>query len=265
MKTERIATDDLAADPDHPRKNFAEGEIAALCEDLRKRGQIMPLIVFSHAGKAVIVDGQRRWISAKRAGLTHLVAIVLPERPPAAELRILQTRLDFHRSPHNLMEKSNLLADIMRTTGWTIGALATELSIPQPAVSKFLSYQKLAPAIQNLLATGALDGEKAFIVSTLADFESQMAMVTESAHLSREALRAKVKNAGKPAVKAKRAVFMLPGGSSIAFKGEEATLEDVIEQLTLTLKELRKGLSQSFDITTVQRVFRDKAKAHHVA
>jgi ParB/RepB/Spo0J family partition protein len=252
--------DQLHVDPSHPRTIFIEGEIDALCEDLRKRGQIMPIIVFDHEGRAMIVDGARRYIAAKRACLTHMLAIVLPKPPSEAELRALQLRLDVHHASHNPMEQSKMLAQLKDCNGCSISELAAEVSIPQPRCSKLMALQRLAPAIQNLVATGALGVEKAATVSQIEDHDLQLGFVKEFAHLSPQAIRNKIKSNGKPVVKASRATFALAGDESITFKGNGATLEVVIERFTETVKRLRKGINDGYDISTVQKMFRDQAR-----
>jgi ParB/RepB/Spo0J family partition protein len=261
MQTGRIPLSAFVPDPEQPRKLFQPGEIAALGENMKAIGQQVPVIVFKEGDKFVLIDGQRRWLGAKAADKPDLLAMVLPERPTTAQLRIIQNSLDVHRVSLNLMERSNLLAEIQRETGWGVSELAAQLSIKQSLCSKLLSYQKLAPEVQGLLATGAItDLEKACVLAQLPDHASQIAAVKDFGHLSRDAFKAKIKSKDAPAVKASRAMFALPGGETIAFKGQAATLEVVIERLTETLKRLRKGMNDGYDISTVQKMFRDQVR-----
>lgn len=266
MKTVCVPLELIEPDPDQPRKIFDPEEMTALAENIKRVGQQVPGIGYQHEKKVRLLDGERRFRGLTFAGEKEMTLVLLPERPTKAQLRIIQNSLDVHRVSLNLMERSNLLAEIQRESGWGVTEMASQLSMKQSLCTKYLFLQKFTPELQGLVATGAInDLEKACVLNQLPDHASRIAAVKDFGHLSRDEFKAKVKSRGKSTVKAKRAVFMLPGGASIAFKGEEATLEDVIERLTETLKELRKGLSQSYDITTVQRVFRDKAKVNHVA
>ena len=260
MKDIRVSLIDR--DSQQPRKLFDDGEQMAFAENLTKVGQQVPVIVYESDGKFILLDGERRWRAAKLAGIETLSAVVLPQRPSVTELAILQASIDVHRVSLSLMERSNLLSRIRDENGWAVGELAERLSMKQPLVTKLLSYQKLAPGVQNLLHTGGLDGEKAYVISQEPDHEKQQALVKESAGLSREQVRAKLRQ--KPAAeepKVRRAMFVLASGMSVTVQGIDATLEGVIESLSETIRELKRGLSQGLDVNTAQRVMRDKAKA----
>lgn len=67
----------IEPDPDQPRKEFDEVELAKLAKSLHDEGQLVPLIVnvvHGDLGKPRyrIIEGERRWRAAKMAGLTEL-------------------------------------------------------------------------------------------------------------------------------------------------------------------------------------------------
>jgi ParB family chromosome partitioning protein len=259
MKTVRVALDLIVPDPDQPRKLFESGEITALAENMKTIGQQIQVIVWQENGKAVLLDGERRWRAAKIAGIPELLAIVLPAKPSKAELRIIQHSIDAQKVPLNPMEQSNNLAEIMREKGWGVGELAEHLSKSQPACSRLLAYQKLAPAVKELLATGQIKADKAYELSKIEDHAVQIEMAKQAVGVNRDEFKAKVKKKDKPVVKATRAVFALPGGGSITFKGPEATGEEVVGRLKETVKQLLKLFSQGHDIASCQRVMNKKA------
>jgi DNA-binding phage protein len=90
----------------------------------------------------------------------------------------------------------------------------TQISRDQaPAFSTavHIAYQKLEKTIQNLLHTGELDGEKAFIISQEPDVDRQRELAKLSAGLSRDELRQRARRTCNPdQSKSKRAVFVLP-------------------------------------------------------
>jgi len=261
-KLVRVRGTDIVRDPNQPRKDFDEADLLAIGQNILGVGQQIPLILYHAEGKLMLLDGERRWRGGQLVGITEFIALVLPERPSLAQLRILQASLDVHKVSLSLMERSNLLAQIKEETGMGPTELADKLNMHQPMVSKLLSLQKLGPAVQHLLQTGALDVEKANLISQEPDFEKQMELATAAAHLSRDQVRAKVRNQGNGQKRqAKRAVFMLPGGVNVTVQGSAVTLESAIQSLSDALRELRRGLSQGLDIGTAQNVLRDKAKA----
>ena len=98
-------------------------------------------------------------------------------------------------------------------------------------------------------------------VSQEPDTAKQRQLIKGAAQLSREQLRQKAKGEGTAAVKTAIARFALPTGVCLTVQGRELTLASAIEAMLEAVKELKKGQGQGLDITTAQRVMRDKAKA----
>jgi ParB family chromosome partitioning protein len=61
--------------PQQPRLHFSEEELTSLCESIREKGILQPILVRLHPhekGKYQIVAGERRWRAAQKAGLTQI-------------------------------------------------------------------------------------------------------------------------------------------------------------------------------------------------
>ncbi len=265
----KISVAEIERDIEQPRKHFDEQELLSLGKNMLTHGQQVPVIVYCPEVVATdkdvkryrLLDGERRWRAAQLASITELDAIVLLQRPSQTALHILQMSLEAHKQGLTLMERSNLLQRIRTENNWQISELAEKLHMKQPLVSKLLAYQKLAPSVQAMVHSGELDMEKAFIISQEADPAKQLELVKAAPQLSREQLRQKAKGEDRAAVKSINARFPLATGLCVTIQGREVTLAGAIEAMTETLKELKKGQGQGLDITTAQRVMRDKAKA----
>jgi ParB/RepB/Spo0J family partition protein len=262
MKTARVPLGRIVRDPEQPRKRFDDTEISALGANMKSVGQQVPVILFPADDRNwMLGDGERRHRAAELFGITDLIAVLLSERPSKAQLRIIQASIDTHRASLNPMERSNNLAEIQKETGWTVGELSRQLSVQQSQVTLSLSLQRLAPEVQTLVANRSLvDMQKVYQISKLEDHAAQIELAKEATCLSREAVLARVKGNGKPQAKSKRAEFLLAGGASITFKGNEFTLEELVAQMNEMVKRLRKGLAEGLDVVTIQRVFKDKAR-----
>src|SRR6266849_9080247 len=72
----QIPTDELEPNPHNPRRLFDEMPLQTLQTSIDKVGILVPLTVyFAKSRKAwVILDGQRRWICAKRLELKTVTA-----------------------------------------------------------------------------------------------------------------------------------------------------------------------------------------------
>lgn len=261
----KIPVADISADKDQPRKLFAEAETRALGQNMLTIGQQISLIVYEDEGKYTLADGERRWRAASLVGIAELDAIVLAHKPDAAALKIIQASIEAHKVSLTVWERSCFLRRIKDENGWSISELAAQLHMKQPLVSKLLACQRLDKAIQQLLHTGGLDLEKAFIVSQEPSIERQREMVKLYSQLPRDQFRQKTRPAatGEQAT-VKRARFYLRGGASVIVHAPALTLADAIGCLLETVRQLKRVQSQNQDIGSAQKLLKSKARTNHV-
>ena len=77
----KLSINELERNRLQPRKNFDENSLVELTNSIKERGVIQPIIVRkleNTNGKYEIIAGERRWLSAQRAGL-HEVPVVITE------------------------------------------------------------------------------------------------------------------------------------------------------------------------------------------
>jgi len=81
---------DIAIDPNQPRKRVSESGLATLAEDIRRNGVLQPVVVRPAIDwhGYVLVFGERRYLAAQRAGLSHLPAIVRTDLDEAQVLEL---------------------------------------------------------------------------------------------------------------------------------------------------------------------------------
>lgn len=75
-KLKEIKLTDIIRDEEQPRREFSEEALNALAESIKEHGVLQPIVVTKEEGKYKIVAGERRWRSAKLAGLEKIPAIV---------------------------------------------------------------------------------------------------------------------------------------------------------------------------------------------
>jgi ParB/RepB/Spo0J family partition protein len=259
MPGQTVAVKDIYPDPQQPRKHFDEGYLLGLGQNMARHGQQVPVIVHADGSRFVLLDGERRWRAAQLAGIAELDAVVLAKKPTPVELRILQMSIDVHKVAHSLVERSDTLKRIQDETGWSVGELAERLSLKQPHVSKLLGLQRLVPSVRELVNSGGLDIEKAFVISQEPDRDRQSALAQEAGRLSREQFRRRARNQPeRPEVKVALARFMVAADRCVTVQAPSVTLGQAIDLLGEAVKELKKGLVQGLDISTQQRVMRDR-------
>jgi ParB/RepB/Spo0J family partition protein len=259
-----IPTADFEFDPDQPRKSVNQTEILALGQNMVRNGQQIPVISYPVGGKQRLIDGARRLLAAKSAGIEQLLALVLPEKPDNTRLRLVQMSIEAHKVGLTPWERSCFLSSIKEENGWSVSELAEALDMKQPLVSKLLSHQRLAKPLQELLHAGKLDTEKAFIISQEPIAERQCEMARLYAHLPRERLRQKLRPNEPQEAKATRAKFWLAGGVSVTVQGRALTLSGTIDGLLATVRELKRTQSKNGDIAAAQKAMRKKAGDNHV-
>jgi ParB family chromosome partitioning protein len=257
----------VVRDPKQPRTTFDEAELAALAENLLTCGQQVPVLVYQDGDTLRLLDGERRWRAAKLAGIPELTAVVLAEKPDPTQLALAQGSIDLHRRQLSPMERSRLVGRILEQTNCTAAEAGKQLGISQSAVSKLMAYAKLHPDIQQQLESGKLDGERAYLLAGEPDHAKQLALLPNVLSGSRDDARRTVRKAPRSAEAFKLAPkpanirFAMPGGYVVALKGDAVTLQDAVEVLSETLKQLKKGLNQGLDVQTQARVMRDAVAA----
>lgn len=150
-----VKTSSIRRFKQQPREFFDPVEIAARAQSMAAAGQQMPVTVERITGdpkhEYELIDGESRWLSAKKAGIEEM-SVLVRSTPFASVTEKHRASLiaNFNRSEHTPMEISNALQVQVRA-GVLQGELALELGKQPMWVSKYLSLQGLHPNIQRLL------------------------------------------------------------------------------------------------------------------
>jgi len=76
-RIQKLAVEDLEANPDQPRQHFDKQALEQLAESVKQYGVIQPIVVTpASGGKYSIVAGERRWRASQLAGLKKVPAVV---------------------------------------------------------------------------------------------------------------------------------------------------------------------------------------------
>ena len=131
-KTDKLALSEIIPNKFQPRKNFDEENLDDLCNSIKERGVIQPIIVRksdSEDSKYEIIAGERRWLAAQKAGL-HDIPVVVTE---ADDLKSLEFAIVENVQRHDL----NPLEEAQ---GYK--RLIDEFSYDQEKVSKFIGKSR---------------------------------------------------------------------------------------------------------------------------
>lgn len=99
------------------RSLIEEGPLAALAEDVRVAGVVVPLIVVPDGPMYEIVDGHRRYLAAARVGVETVPAIVFPSLVQAKEAVML--RANMYREEPTAADEALFLAELIQKFDYT--------------------------------------------------------------------------------------------------------------------------------------------------
>jgi len=147
----------LHANPDQPRRDFTEDDLASLTSSISEKGIIQPLIVRpdpKHSGEYQIVAGERRWRAAQRAKL-HSVPVLVRELNDTEVLEIAIIE-NIQRADLNPVEEAAGYRQLMDRFGHTQEQLAQALGKSRSHIANMLRLLSLPGGVVDLLRAGTL-------------------------------------------------------------------------------------------------------------
>jgi len=149
----------LKANPNNPRRHFADAEIEELAASIRQRGLIQPIVVRplkDTPDHFEIIAGERRWRAAQRAGL-HEVPIVPLDVGDAEALEIAIIE-NVQRADLNAMEEAHGYHALAADHGHNAEAIAKLVGKSRSHVANMMRLTKLPDAVQAMVVAGELSG-----------------------------------------------------------------------------------------------------------
>ena len=190
--------------PDQPRRDFDEEELAALAESIAEHGIIQPLTVReTKNGYYQIIAGERRWRAARLCKLSEVPAIVVEaDDRKAMELALIE---NLQRQDLNAVEEAMGYKSLMDDYGLTQEEAASRVGKSRPAVANALRLLGLTPDVLEMVRGGKLTAGHARAVLVLKDEKKQREAAKKivSLGLSVRAAESLCKNMAKPEPKKK--------------------------------------------------------------
>ena len=146
----QAAIEDVYANPDQPRRRFAEAQLDELARSIAELGIIQPLIVRQReAGGYTLIAGERRWRAAQRAALPRVPVVVqeVTERE-AFERAIVE---NVQRADLNAIEEAEAYARLVSDHGYTQDQVATRVGKDRSTVANSLRLLKLPPKVRQMV------------------------------------------------------------------------------------------------------------------
>jgi len=168
----------LHANPNNPRKAFAEADLADLSASIKERGVIQPIVVRGRGQDDYeIIAGERRWRAAQRAGL-HEVPVVIVEvtDAEALELAIIE---NVQRADLNAIEEAAGYQALIDGFKHSQDDVARIVGKSRSHVANTLRLLKLSDGLQAHVREGRLSAGHARLLVGRADADALARAIIE--------------------------------------------------------------------------------------
>ena len=164
----RLAIDRLVPNPDQPRKNFDETELAELAASVKEHGVIMPVIAADTGGEYyTIIAGERRTRAARLAGLEEVPVIIRNYTDQKRmEISLIE---NIQRSDLNPIEEATAYKNLMDFSRLSHEELAARVGKNRSTVTNALRLLKLSADVQKSLEKGDLSPGHARALLSVTD------------------------------------------------------------------------------------------------
>lgn len=151
----RIAIDEIEANPKQPRRNFDDQALQELANSIKLHDIIQPVTVSRlPSGKYRLISGERRLRAARMAGIKDIPAYV--RQANDAQLLELALLENLQREDLNAMEISLSYKRMMEELDFTQEQVAERMGKDRSTVANFIRLLKLPPDIQLAVRNGEL-------------------------------------------------------------------------------------------------------------
>ena len=182
-----LPIDSINPDPDQPRTKFHEHSLDELAESLKRCGQIQPIEVRASGERYVLIDGERRWRAAKRAGVATLRALVRFEPGTPDDVLDRQFAANFHREAMALVDQARYLQKRLDKLG-SVAAVSEGIGLSVPRILNIVKTLRAEGAAAELRDSG---------ITKDADTIGAVVEVQKHDPAAAEALLANAKEKGK--------------------------------------------------------------------
>lgn len=153
-KLKEIKITDIIRDEDQPRREFSEEALNALASSIKEHGVLQPIVVTKEDGKYKIVAGERRWRSAKLAGLEKIPAIVRTlDSQNRLELAIIENA---QREDLNPLELATAYAKLANQFNLSTEDIAAKVGKSEVSVQSYLRLLNLPDFAKQIMVEAKL-------------------------------------------------------------------------------------------------------------
>ena len=168
----KVSISDLVSNKFQPRKTFDEESLQDLTNSIKERGIIQPIIVRKSnegSSKYEIIAGERRWLSAQKAGL-HEVPVVVTNTDDLKSLEFAIIE-NVQRNDLNVIEEAQGYQRLIDEFSYDQEKVAQFIGKSRSHISNCLRLLNLPQAVLKLIETKKLSAGHAKILVGLDNAE----------------------------------------------------------------------------------------------
>ncbi|MDB4231412.1 ParB/RepB/Spo0J family partition protein [Candidatus Pelagibacter sp.] len=168
----KVLISDLVSNKFQPRKTFDKDSLQDLTNSIKERGIIQPIIVrksSDESSKYEIIAGERRWLSAQKAGL-HEVPVVITD---VDDLKSLEFAIieNVQRNDLNAVEEARGYQRLIEEFSYDQEKVAQFIGKSRSHITNFLRLLNLPKSVLKLIETQKLSAGHAKILVGLNNAE----------------------------------------------------------------------------------------------
>lgn len=178
VEPSQISIDEIATNPNQPRKIFKEKELEELSLSIQENGIIQPLIVVKNDDGYELVAGERRLRAAKRAGLKEVPVVV--KKGTDKEKMVISIIENVQRSDLNCVEEGLAYFQLMNSFNLTQEEVAKRVGKDRSVIANFLRILKLPRPVIELLQNEQLKFGHAKVLASEKERERAIRLANEA-------------------------------------------------------------------------------------
>lgn len=161
----------IERNPSQPRKQFSEAAMNDLSQSIKMHGLLQPVLVRPHEGKYQLIAGERRWLAAKKAGLTAIPCRVLELSDQYVAEAALEENLK--REDLNALEKGEAFKEMLERFSLRVEDLAVRMSMDRSTVTNLIRLLDLSEPVKEHLRNDTITNGHARALLGVTDAEAQ--------------------------------------------------------------------------------------------
>ncbi|MEA3507770.1 MAG: ParB/RepB/Spo0J family partition protein [Synergistota bacterium] len=159
-----LPIDEIEMPPNVFRPVCDRRDLDRLALSIAKEGLLQPLLVQEHGDRRILVDGCRRLLAAKIAGITEAPVWIIGTDTPTEAVRLAANS---SRTAVSTAEKVHLMASLRERTGLADEEAAEVSGCSMDETKRLLGFLSLTECVLELMEQGLLDEERAEILALL--------------------------------------------------------------------------------------------------